>query len=226
MTVMFMRIERTPSPTLSGVVLLEVCIDSLAGLRAAVEGRPGRLEVCSRLDLDGLTPTDELLTAAVGSGIECVAMVRPRAGGFVYDTGEVERMIESIEHARSLGARGIVLGALTQEGDVDRDVVREWVERAAPLPVTFHRAFDVARDKSAALEVLVEIGVKRVLTSGGARSALEGKDVLRALVSQSRGRITIVAGGGVRIGNAQEIVRASGVREIHSSTVFAAPADG
>ncbi len=205
------------------MVLLEVCIDSLEGLRAAVDGRAGRLEVCSRLDLDGLTPTDELLAASVASGIECFAMVRPRAGGFVYDADEVEQMIASIEHMRSAGAHGFVLGALTEARDVDRDVVRDLVAQAAQLPVTFHRAFDVVRDRTAALEVLVELGVKRVLTSGGAKNALDGKDVLGELVVQSRGRITIVAGGGVRVGNASEIVRASGVREIHSSTVFVPP---
>jgi copper homeostasis protein len=205
------------------VVLLEVCIDSQEGLRAAVDGRAGRLEVCSRLDLDGLTPADELLCAAIESGIECVAMVRPRAGGFVYDADEVQRMIESIGRMRSLVAHGFALGALTTDDEVDRDVVGRLLEAAGPLPVTFHRAFDATRDRSAALDVLIGLGVKRVLTSGGAANAFEGRLGLRELVERSRGRITIVAAGHVRVSIAREIVAVGGVSEIHSSTVFRLP---
>jgi copper homeostasis protein len=205
------------------VVLLEVCIDSGPGLRAAVDGGAGRLEVCSRLDLQGLTPSAEILEASVASRIPCVAMIRPRAGHAVYEPAEIERMIEAIARARSLGASGFALGALDKRGDVDRAALRALLDAANPLPVTFHRAFDEASDRKAALEALIEVGVKRVLTSGGARTAVEGSSVIRELVGQARGRITIIAAGGVRAHNAAEIVAATGVREIHSSTVFEAP---
>jgi copper homeostasis protein len=202
------------------VVLLEVCIDSAAGLRAAIDGGAGRLEVCSRLDLDGLTPTDELLVDALRSGVPCFAMIRSRAGGHVQSKADVHRMAEDLVRAKMLGAHGFVLGAMTERGEVDRGAVARLIELAQPLPVTFHRAFDTARDHLGALDVLVELGVERVLTSGGAKSAFEGRHVLRALVKHARDRITIVAGGGVRASNAREIVAISGVREIHSSTVF------
>lgn len=202
------------------MVLLEVCIDSLAGLRAAVEGGAGRLEVCSRLDLDGLTPADELLVEAVRSGIPSVAMVRPRPGGHVQSNADVQAMAEDLVRARALGVRGFVLGAVTERGDVDRETIRNMVGLAGSLPVTFHRAFDATRDRLEALDVLVELGVKRVLTAGGAVNAFEGRHELRKLVQHARGRITVVAGGGVRVSNAREIVEASGVSEIHSSTVF------
>jgi copper homeostasis protein len=202
------------------VVLLEVCIDSAAGLRAAVDGGAGRLEVCTRLDLDGLTPTNELLGEALRSDVRCFAMIRSRAGGHVQSKADVQRMVADLVRAKTLGAHGFVLGAMTESGEVDRGAVERLIEVAQPLPVTFHRAFDTARDPLGALDVLVELGVERVLTSGGAKNAFEGRHVLRALVERARDRITIVAGGGVRASNAREIIAISGVREIHSSTVF------
>jgi copper homeostasis protein len=110
-------------------------------------------------------------------------------------------------------------------GEIDRALVAELIELARPLPVTFHRAFDVVRDRGAALEELIELGCARVLTSGGAQDAFAGRESLRALVERARGRIVIVAGGGVRAHNALAIVRASGVRELHSSTPFEPPTE-
>jgi copper homeostasis protein len=132
-------------------------------------------------------------------------------------------MCGAIARAKDLGAQGFALGALTRRGDVDKKALCALIEVASPLPVTFHRAFDAASDRTAALESLVELGVKRVLSSGGARTASEGRKVLRDLVVQARGRITVIAAGGVRAHNAAEIVGATGVSEIHSSTVFALP---
>ena len=150
-------------------------------------------------------------------------MVRPREGNFVYSSDEVACLRADLARVKALGAHGIVLGALTASGDVDRELVAELAALARPLPITFHRAFDAARDKTAALERLIDLGIARVLTSGGASAARQGCDSLRALVEQARGRIVILAGGGIRAGNAAAIVRASGVREIHSSTVFDPP---
>jgi copper homeostasis protein len=208
-------------PTLCGVVLLEVCIDSSAGLRAAVDGKAGRLEVCSRLDLDGLTPTDDLLVEAVRSGIPCVAMIRRSAGNhFIGGRTNTPGMLHDLVRAKKLGAQGFALGALMLNGRVADGHVRSFVELAAPWPVTFHRAFDWTRDRFEALDALAELGVKRVLSSGGATNAFEGRNGLRELVEHARGRITIVAAGGVRAWNAREIVAVSGVSEVHSSTVF------
>lgn len=201
-------------------MLLEVCFDSAAGLERALRGRAGRFEVCSRLDLDGLTPTDELLAAAVATGTKSFAMVRPRGGSHAWARTEHAALRADLERMKRGGAHGVVLGALTAEGDVDRELTAELVALARPLPVTFHRAFDRVRDRRAALEVLVELGVRRVLTSGGAADAHAGREELRALVEQARGRIVVLPGGGVRAHNARAIVATAGVRELHSSVPF------
>lgn len=205
-------------------ILLEVCIDSEAGLVRALAGGAGRLEVCARLDLGGTTPSRELLEQAITRAVvPCFAMVRPRGGDFVYAAAESEALEHDLARVRRSGAHGVVFGALTPQHEIDRDLTAHLVELAHPLPVTFHRAFDETRDLEAALETLVELGVERVLTSGGAAGAFAGRDRLRALVEQARGRIAILAGGGIRAHNAAAIVAASGVRELHSSTVFAPP---
>jgi len=205
------------------MVLLEVCIDSQATLRTAVSGGANRLEVCSRLDVGGLTPEDALLSESIATGVPCVAMMRSRAGDFVYTAAEMSAMLVQLARFKVLSPRGVVFGALTASGDVDREALTRVIALARPMSVTFHRAFDAVRDPFSALDVLMSLGVDRVLTSGGAPDAFEGRDRLRQLVAHARGRITILAGGGVRAHNAREIVRASGVVEIHSSTVFAPP---
>lgn len=205
------------------MVLLEVCVDSTAGLRAAVRGGAGRLEVCSRLDVGGLTPSDALLAEAIATSVPAFAMIRPRGGDFVYMPRELEGMRADVQRKKALGAHGIVLGLLTRAGDVDVGRLRELVALAHPLPVTFHRAFDHAHNRLEALEHLIECGVTRVLTSGGAADAFKGREELRHLVDRARGRITILPGGGVRSHNASEILRATGVSELHSSVPFAPP---
>ena len=204
-------------------MLLEVCFDSEPGLRRAIAGGAGRLEVCARLDLDGLTPEDALLAAAVATGVPCVAMVRPRGGSHVWAQAEHAQLAADLERVKRAGAAGVVLGALTADGEVDRALVARLVAAAAPLPVTFHRAFDGARDRFEALEALVELGVRRILTSGGASDAHAGRFELRRLVERAAGRIAILPGGGVRAHNAAAIVAATGVDELHSSTPFALP---
>lgn len=206
------------------MVLLEVCIDDLAGARAALEGGAGRLEVCSRLDLGGLTPTSELVRALVAetkSPLFC--MVRPRGGDFVARDDDLARSLDDLERVLDAGAHGVVYGWITADGHVDRDALRSLVARSRGVPATFHRAFEHVKNPVQELEVLIECGVRRVLTSGGAKDAHEGRHALRELVEAARGRIGILPGGGVRAHNAAGIVAATGVDEIHSSTVFAAP---
>ena len=125
-------------------------------------------------------------------------------------------MRKSIDAALNLGADGIVIGALNEMGDVNRALTRELVERAAFHPVTFHRAFDEARSQATALEAIVEAGVDRVLTGGGPGTAVEGVDMLRDLVYEALGRITIMAGGKVRADNARSVVDQTGVAELHA----------
>ena len=210
------------------MVLLEVCIDSRETLGAALAKNAGRLEVCSRLDLGGLTPTfdllEESLRAAKPLGLRVHARVRSRANTrFCPNAAEFAELRSDLMRVREQGAHGAVFGLLTAEGSVDRERTRDLVYRARPLAVTFHRAFDRVRDPRAELEVLIELGIERVLTSGGAPSVPEGLEALRALVKHARGRIVILPGGGVREHNAAEILARTGASELHGSQPFALP---
>lgn len=199
-------------------VLVEVAVDSLAGARAAAQAGADRLELCSHLPAGGLTPGAGLLEAVRAAvAVPVFAMVRPRAGGFRYDRDELATIRAELRAVARGGADGVVFGALTAAGAVDREAVAALREVAAPLPVTFHRAFDRACDPAAALEDLIALGVARVLTSGQSRAASEGSALLANLVALAGGRIAVVAGGGVRAANVAALVAATGVREVHLS---------
>lgn len=198
-------------------VLVEACVDSVESATAAEQGGAARLELCEQLDVGGTTPSAELIAAVKGAvRVPVFVMIRPRGGTFVYTAAEADQMRKSIDAALNLGADGLVFGALNEVGDVNRALSRELVERSAFHPVTFHRAFDEARSQATALEALVEAGVDRVLTGGGTGTAAEGIDLLRDLVYESLGRITIMAGGKVRGENARAIVEQTGVSELHA----------
>jgi copper homeostasis protein len=143
-------------------------------------------------------------------------LIRPRTGDFVYSVEEIETILEDIAAARDLGVDGIVTGALTVEGRIAVAETRAFVEAAGGLPVTFHRAFDVVADPSQALEELIDIGVRRILTSGGKSTALDGADAIVKLVDQAADRIAIVAGGGIRECNVREVIERTHVKEVHS----------
>jgi copper homeostasis protein len=200
------------------MVVLEVCVEGVAGVRAAAAAGAQRVELCSALIDGGLTPSAGTLARAVDAGgIDVVVLVRPRGGDFLYDEDELAVMERDVDLARVAGAAGVALGCLTPDGAVDLERTARLVARAGGLPVTFHRAFDLVRAPERELEALVELGIGRVLSSGGAASALEGAARLAALVRTARGRITIVAAGGVRPENVRALVAASGVREVHAS---------
>jgi copper homeostasis protein len=200
-------------------VLIEACVESLAGALAAEEGGADRVELCAGLDVGGVTPSVALTTECVRRlAIPVFVLVRPRAGSFVVDLEVLGEMSSQVERAKGLGAAGIVAGVLSPAGMIDLPGIAEIVRAAAPLPVTFHRAFDEIADQAAALELLIGQGVARVLTSGGASSAAEGADRLRALNAQAAGRIGILAGGGIRAHNVAALVERTGVAEVHSRT--------
>jgi copper homeostasis protein len=198
--------------------LLEVTVESVAGARAALAGGAGRLELCSGLAQGGLTPSAGLI-AEVGEAVSLplFVLIRPRPGDFLYDAGDLSVMQRDIAESARHGADGVVIGALDRSGSVDRGVARALVEAARPMAVTFHRAVDLARDLDEALDVLLELGIERVLSSGQARSAEEGIPVLARMVQRDPARLTVIAAGGVRPANVRRIVAETGVREIHSS---------
>lgn len=167
-----------------------------------------------------MTPPAELTSAvAAAVRIPLFVLIRPRTGEFVYSAEEIETILEEIEGARELGVDGIVTGGLTPEGRIAVAETRALVEAAGRLPVTFHRAFDVVGDPSRALEELIDIGVRRILTSGGKSAALDGADAIAKLVDQAGDRITIVAGGGIRENNVREVIERTRVKEVHSRFV-------
>ncbi len=204
-------------------MLLEVCIDSVEAALGASRGGARRAELCSDLLEGGVTPSAGLIAAVRRNiDIDLFVIVRPRGGDFFYTDLEFELMQEEIGHARSLGADGIVLGLLDDRSCIDVARTRRLVELAAPLPVTFHRAFDHAPDLGAALEDVIATGARRVLTSGGATDAARGVEQIARLVRQARGRIAIMPGGGVRLGNIAALA-ATGATEFHSSLRTACP---
>ena len=204
------------------MTLLEVCVDSLDGVRRAVDAGAGRIELCARLDLGGLSPTPALLRDALAAcRVPLHVMVRPRDGDFVYSDVEFDAMTRDLQRLRDAPVAGAVFGVLRADSRIDLRRTAELVRRARPLTVTFHRAFDETPDKLAALEQLIELGVDRVLTSAGAGTAFENRSRLRELIDAARGRIVVMPGGGVRAHNAAELLRETGASELHSSTPFA-----
>ena len=197
-------------------VLIEACVDSVASAVAAERGGAGRLELCDNLYDGGTTPSAGMISAVKAAvRIPVFVMVRPRGGSFCYSDAELGVMRLDIEAARMLGADGIVTGVLTADARVHPEPMRPLLDAAGELPTTFHRAFDRTPDLPGSLEALLAMGVKRVLTSGGAPSALEGVSQIGSLVKQGAGALTVVAGGGVREDNVQEIVHRAGVSEVH-----------
>jgi copper homeostasis protein len=202
------------------LITIEAAVESLESAVAAEGDGAGRIELCADLSVGGTTPSADLISAVLEkTQLPVFVMIRPRGGSFVYSGAEIAVMTRDIERARTMDIGGIVTGVLEPDGGVDVDRTRSLVDSAAGLPVTFHRAFDRTRNLSDALELLIEIGVSRVLTSGGAPTALEGALVISALVTQARGRITILAGGGVRDHNVRDVVARTGVGEVHARDV-------
>jgi len=191
-------------------------VDSVASSLAAERGGAHRLELCDALFDGGTTPSAGMIAAckAVVS-IPVFVMIRPRGGGFVYSDEERDVMRRDVVVARELGADGIVIGGLRHDGTVDVALVRLLVDVAHALPVTFHRAFDFTSDFEASLESLIDAGVQRVLTSGGAPTAAEGATVIASLVRQAGSRSIVIAGGGIREENVRSVVSLCGVKEVH-----------
>ncbi len=197
--------------------LLEVCIDSPAGLTAALAGGADRIELCSALVLSGLTPSPGLMRRAGRHATPCYAMIRPRPGGFCFSPAEIEVMRGDIDAARDAGLPGVVLGASRPNGELDVDALSQLVQHARGLGLTLHRAFDLSPDLEAALDVAIALGFERVLTSGGETTAIAGAERLRALVARADGRISVMAGAGVTPTNVRALVERTGVREVHGS---------
>jgi copper homeostasis protein len=195
---------------------VEICVTDLAGARAASIGGADRLELCADLASGGITPSLGLMRLVVRSlSIATHILIRPRGGDFVYDHDEVRIMLDDIASARDLGAAGVVIGALRTEGTIDVGTTTRLIEHARPLSVTFHKAFDLVRDRRAALEDLIRIGVDRVLTAGGPGAARDNLAALRSLTQHGAGRIVVMAGGSITESDLPGLLDATRVEEIH-----------
>ncbi|OLF17441.1 copper homeostasis protein CutC [Actinophytocola xanthii] len=199
-------------------VRVEIGVESVGGVAVAARGGVERIELCAALGDGGLTPSAGLIEQAVASAgrTEVHVLVRPRPGDFRYTANEVAVMRRDIALARELGAAGVVFGVLNAGGGVD-DACADLLETAGDLETTFHRAIDVSANSVRALDRVVELGFTRVLTSGRARFALDGADLIRELNDRAAGRVQVMACGGVRAGNAGEVLARTGVRDLHAA---------
>jgi copper homeostasis protein len=194
----------------------EVCAANIQSALAAQATGGHRIELCSALDAGGVTPSNGLIKAAVEAlTIPVCVLIRPREGDFCFNEDEVAIMVQDIQTCRQLGAAGVVVGALTPNRQLDLDVMHKLKEAARDMEFVCHRAFDFALDQFEALEQLMAMGCRRVLTSGGAPTAWEGRERLRELVSVANSRIEIMPGAGISAKNIGDIVRTTGATQYH-----------
>lgn len=197
---------------------IEVCIDNLESLHNAINGGATRIELCSSLALGGLTPSYGMMKqAAKVSSVPVYAMIRPRQGDFLYDSDDIESMLEDIYIAKKAGMNGVVFGLLTADGQIDTETGSKLMQAASGLGVTFHRAIDHCRDYVKAIEDVKSLGCERVLTSGLKTNALDGAETIAHMNQLCGDGLSIMAGAGVTADNVSEIVAATGIREVHLS---------
>ena len=206
-------------------VLVEAAVDTFAGALAAQAEGVHRIELCGPLHEGGTTPSAGLIARCSERLLVSVhVLIRPRAGDFVYSGDEVEIMLKDIAVAKEFGADGVVIGALTADGEVDAGQLSELIAMASPMRVGFHRAIDTVRDQDETLELLVSLQVDHVLTSGGAETAMEGAERIKQLVERAGDRIGVIAGGSITAANAAELVRKTGVGSVHGRAFQGMPA--
>jgi copper homeostasis protein len=199
------------------LTLLEVCVDTVDGLAAAIAGGADRIELCSALSLGGLTPSHGFIQVAAMAPIPVRAMIRPRSGSFVFTPGEIDAMRRDIDVVRAAGLAGVVIGAATETGGLDLATLQTLVAHAEGLDVTLHRVVDLLPSGEEAVDAAVALGLSTILTSGAALTAEAGCERIAAMRVRAAGRVEILAGGGVSAENVGRIVAKSGVRSVHAS---------
>ncbi len=198
--------------------LVEVCVDSLEGALVAEQAGADRLELNAALELDGLTPSSGLTQAVLDRvSLPVISMVRPRSGDFCYRDHEWQTMLRSAAWLVDAGVAGLAFGAVTPSLTVDLDRCLEMRHLAAGRELVFHKAFDVLADWSTSTQQLIDAGVDRVMTSGRADGCLAGISAMQTLCRQTEGRLGILPAGGILASNVVELVRATGLKQVHGS---------
>lgn len=200
---------------------LESCCTDVEQICRAQEAGARRIELCEKLAVGGVTPSAELLKAAISvATVPVNVLVRPRGGDFVFSAAEADTMLRDIELCREAGAAAVVIGALDSRGEVDMPLMRRLCDAASGMSVTFHRAFDVCADPLAAFEDVLALGCDRLLTSGHESDAFKGRFFIAELVERAAGRIIVMPGCGVRRSNIARIAADTGAVEFHASSAF------
>lgn len=195
--------------------IVEICVQGVESALEAQRGGAHRVELCEDLTVGGVTPSAGAIAVACHTlTIPVHALIRPRGGDFCYSDVELDVMRHDIEAAKTLGASGVVLGILNRDASIDRERTAWLTALARPMSVTFHKAFDACPDPRVALELLIELGIDRILTSGQRASAMQGIELLGELVHLARGRIAIMAGGRIEEEHIPALC-AAGVEEVH-----------
>jgi copper homeostasis protein len=203
---------------------IEICCGSIQSAANAKAGGAVRIELCQGLVEGGTTPSHATIEYAVKElELQVFVLIRPRGGDFCYNELEIKTTEEDVKYCKKAGVAGIVVGFLHPDGSIDTELTRRFVKLAAPLPVTFHRAFDRCPEPLKALEQIIDCGCARILTSGCKPTAMEGADLLKQLVQQANGRIKILAGSGITPENAAALREKTGVSEIHGSCKITRP---
>ncbi|MFD1797295.1 copper homeostasis protein CutC [Paracoccus aurantiacus] len=203
-------------------ITLEICVDDADGIRAAEDGGADRIELCAALGLGGLTPSAGLVALAARSRLPVMAMIRPRAGAFVWSADECGAMLAEIDAMRDAGLAGVVIGASLPDGRLDAATLARLMRAAEGMEVTLHRAIDLAPNPAEAMQVVAGLGIRRVLSSGGAPNALAGLDRLAAMQTAAP-NVAIMPGGGVSAENAAQIAaHLPDLQELHASASVAA----
>lgn len=207
----------------NGKLYLESCCTSLEEVKRACACGADRIELCEDIDKGGVTPSLSLVKEVLStSAIPVNVMIRPRGGDFIYSEEEILQMIEDIRSYKSTGINGFVFGCLTPENEVDISAMKRLMAEVGGKPVTFHRAFDSVANPEKALEDIISLGCTHLLTSGNMEDAFAGRFNIARLVEQAAGRITIIAGKGIRPQNLKQIAIDSKAPQFHGTSLFQA----
>ncbi len=201
------------------MAILEVCVDTFEGARAAIAGGAARIELCASLSEGGLTPSAGLMRAAGDLNVPCYAMIRPRSGLFKFSEAEIEIMLSDIQTARQARLAGVVLGVQDKSGGLDKDVLARLVDAAGDLGTTLHRVVDVVPDPLEALDIAIELGFERVLTSGAQPFAPDGVGLIKQMAERASQRIKVMPGCGITAENVAGVIAATGATEIHAACI-------